>query len=462
MGNVSMGWSLDGPVNLTDNSSDKPEKVEQVLVHLKNVSPGSTTIPGSNGLVKLEYRRFKEKAQTLDGMASFYNVPVNNSYTVTGLHQSYVEAFENPLEVWGIWNDVDISLLRNEISFIRNMPYILDVKASYQRENLANPSMKQGDEVVFQVSFRNPSAESYKSKLILLLKNSRTGVVSHIEKDLVILASERNGQISFGHTPDDSGDYYFAAGVYLKQRINEFSDCWDWSENPLFYVTKEHRTIEFAGYTWDVKAGFGNPGQNFWANDSSNVWIDGKERLNLTLAPDDNGRWYATEVISRDTFGYGVYTFYIDAEPQDFDPHVVAGIFLYRDEENEIDIEFSRWGDKENYQFGNYVVQPADLPGNQFRFPILASGSYTTHRIEWNPDQILFSSWHGHYPEPPVGKIIAQWQYGGYSIPQADQIKLFFNIWLFRGILPKSDKSEIFTIARFTYVPLPTPEDSNH
>ncbi len=435
------------------------DKVEQVLIHLKNIAEGSKLIPGSEGIINLENRSYKEESQTLDGMASFYEVPAKKGYTVKGMYKSPGEAFDHPTELWGIWHDIEISPQRTEYSFVRNMPYIVDVKMSYQRENTANPSLAKGDEMIFNVLYRNPSTKGYKSRLVLLLQNSRSGEIIRMEKDVEVQPSERLGNEHFEFTAHEAGEYYFAVGVFVKQRINQWTDSWDWSEAPLFFVTSEHRTIDFAGYSWDVKAGYGNPGGNFWSNDSSLIWIDGRGRLNLTLSPAPNGNWYATEVISQKTFGHGIYTFYLDADLQAFDPHVVAGIFLYQDEENEIDIEFSRWGDSENYQLGNYVIQPSEQPGNHFRFPILTSGSYTTHRIVWTPHEILFSSWHGHYDQAPEGRIIAQWQYAGAPIQNQDRLRLFFNLWLFRGIKPKSDKPEIFTIARFNYEPLSNQSD---
>ncbi len=436
------------------NDSVSVEKVDRVLIHLNNASQGSNSIPGSNGIIKLERRRFKQQAQTLNAIAGFYDIPAADDYSVTGLHLSHSSSFDNALELWGQWEQVNISENSKEFTFERNMPYILDVKASYLRDNNANPSLQVNDDLNLEVFVRNPSGKTLKALVVVLLKNSSTQETIRLEEEIVLHSSQLNQSKVFTYRVKSSGEYHFSTGIYLKQRINQWTDCWDWSEDPMFFVSKEHRTVEFAGYLWDVKAGFGNPGSNYWANDSTHVWIDGRGRLNLTLSPKDNGRWYASEVISQKTFGYGTYTFFIDASPWDFDPHVVAAIFLFKDEENEIDIEFSRWGDKENYQFGNYVLQPADFPGNQFRFPILTNGSYTTHQIEWTPDQIVFTSWHGHYAIPPEGRIISQWQYAGNHIPVADGIRLFFNIWLFRGLQPKSDAAEIFTITGFDYQPL--------
>ncbi len=446
--------SPDNPEIVSGEEERKREKVERVLIHLKNVPQGSMAIPGSNGTVTLERRRFGDESQTLDGMATFYDVPVHKSYTVTGRHKSNSLAFDNPVELWGIWKDVEISSVRNEMSFVRNMPYVLDVQTSYVRSNSANPSLQQGEEISFDVLLRNPSGQNLKTGVVLLLKNIRTGLVSRIEKEVMLNAETRRIHTPLKMIAEEAGEYHFAVGVYIKERINEWTDCWDWSANPLFFVTHEHRSLEFAGYTWDVKAGFGNPGANLWSNDSSDVWVDDRGRLHLTLSRKENGRWYATEVISKESFDYGTFTFFLDADPASYDPHVVAGVFLYRDEQNEIDLEFSRWGDSENYQFGNYVIQPADYPGNQFRFPVIASGTYTTHRIVWKPDEILFSSWHGHWDEAPDDRIIAQWQYTGNDIPKSNGLRLFFNLWLFRSIAPKSDQTEKLTIVRFTYQPL--------
>ncbi len=454
-------WALspDNPEILSEEQQRTREKVERVLIHLRNVPHGSPAIPGSNGLVTLERRRFKEESQTLDAMATFYDVPVHNAYTVYGRHKSNSLAFDNPTELWGIWKDVDISPVNNEMSFVRNMPYIHDVQAAYIRGNSANPSLQKGEEISFDIMLRNPSSENFKSAVVLLLKNTRTGLVSRIEKEVLLQARAGRAHTHMKFIAEEAGEFHFAAGVYLKQRINEWTDCWDWSENPLFFVSPEHRTLEFAGYTWDVKAGFGNPGSNLWSNDTSDVWVDDMGRLHLTLSRKENGRWYATEVISQQTFNYGTYTFFLDADPASYDPHVVAGVFLYRDEQNEIDLEFSRWGDSENYQFGNYVIQPADYPGNQFRFPVIASGTYTTHRIVWKPDEVLFSSWHGHWDEAPDDRIIAQWQYAGKHIPKPNGLRLFFNLWLFRGIAPKTEDTEKLIISGFNYQPLPDAQE---
>lgn len=436
---------------------ENPGMVERVMVHLRNIPQGNKNIPGSNGIVDISRRRFQQQSQTLDAMASFYHVPEKSGYTITGWNKSNSNAFDKANELWGIWEDIEISDDHNEFIFTRNMPYVYDIDVSYFQENIANPSLQANDTLTFSVKTNNPSGNQLKSEVVLLLRNFISGKTYRLKENVNIRPHAYRQEVVFQFVAPEAGEYHSAPGIFIKERINEWTDCWSWSENPLFFVMNEHRVLDFAGYQWDVKAGFGNPGGNFWSGDPSDVWVDDEGRLHLSLSA-KNDRWYATEVISRNYFGYGTYTFYVDADPGLFDSHVVAGIFLYLDENNEIDIEFSRWGDDDNYQFGNYVVQPANLPGNQFRFPIITSGSYTTHQITWVPGHIQFSSWHGHYPQPLEGRIIAQWQYSGDHVPTNNGLRLFFNLWLFRGIAPNKLETEKFVISDMNYQPARFPE----
>ncbi len=432
-------------------SQDK--RIEHLLIHLKNITEGNSSIPGSNGLIKIERRLFSQEAETLDGMASFYNISTRSNYRITAFHKSNTNAFGEINELWGYWNDFMFQTSTPEITLTRNMPYIWNISSFHARGSAVNPSLEVGEPITFEVLVENPSGKGLESKIVLLLKNLDSGNVHRLEKNFLIKADRKQELVLINFIPHHSGEYHVAPGIFVKQGFNQWADCWDWSEQARFFVIGERRNINFAGYEWEVKSGFGNPGGNLWSSDTNQVWLDERQRLHLTLQ-NINDRWISSEVISQDTFGYGTYTFYIDADPAAYDPHVVAGIFLYQDERNEIDIEFSRWGDAQNYRFGNYVIQPAEFPGNQFRFPLLTHGTYTTHRIIWKPHEILFSSWHGHYDSPKPDQIIAQWQYAGRHIPVKNGLRLFFNIWLFQGIHPESQNKEKIIINNFTFEPL--------
>ncbi len=450
--NSSGRFITDNIYSQNENKS-ADDNIERVLIHLENIPLGSKEYPGSHGVILLERRRYKQESETLDGMAVFSNVPWNSGYRVTGMHQSNSQAFNRPVELWGVWTNVIISEKYNEFTYTRNMPFILDIQAMYYRQNSLNPSLSKGDTIRFNVLLSNPSHENYKGQVKLLLKNANTGKISEISKDVALHSRGERQSTTLTFKAEEAGEYYVAPGIFIKQQINQWTDCWDWSPDPSFFVSEEHRTLKFAGYHWDVKAGFGNPGSNLWSNDTTDVWVDKNGNLHLTLSKKDNGRWYATEIISQETFNYGTYTFFIDAAPGQYDPHVVAGIFLYRDEQNEIDIEFSRWGNDQNYHIGNYVIQPAQTPGNQFKFPLFTNGSHTTHQIIWKPGEIFFRSWYGHYLAPQNNNYIAQWHYNGDHTPEPNGLRLFFNLWLFRGISPKTDTTEKLIINDFFYNP---------
>ena len=101
--------------------------------------------------------------------------------------------------------------------------------------------------------------------------------------------------------------------------------------------------LAFAGLTWQRKAEpqFG-PGPNDWAPDLA--WVDTQGRLHLKIAKDAAGKWWCAEVTSDKSFGYGEYRFTFAGPFSELDPNVVLGLFIYLDDDHEIDFELTRWG----------------------------------------------------------------------------------------------------------------------
>jgi len=118
------------------------------------------------------------------------------------------------------------------------------------------------------------------------------------------------------------------------------------------------------------------PGPNYFSSENSDVYIDNDGRLHLKVTNRD-GKWLSTEVISKESFGYGTYVFYIGSRGDTLDQNIVLGLFTWDDNPNkhinrwnEIDFEFSRWNNPNNDNF-QYVVQPWDwTSGNMYRFNI--------------------------------------------------------------------------------------------
>lgn len=202
------------------------------------------------------------------------------------------------------------------------------------------------------------------------------------------------------------------------------------------------RIISFAGYNWIVSQsgnGRGTPGPNYFSNSKENVWVDALGRLHLKISY-TKGRWECAEVILMGAVSHGEYTFRVSSNINGFDKNIVVGLFLYRDDQNEADIEFSRWGDEEN-RSGQFTVQPSDREGNLLRFAADKAGRRSTHRINWNSDFINFISYRGHSSLPRERFVLSEWKYQGDDIPTETRVKVMINLWLFRGI-PPSDKKE--------------------
>ena len=202
------------------------------------------------------------------------------------------------------------------------------------------------------------------------------------------------------------------------------------------------RVIRFSGYDWIVSTTGdrkGGPGPNYFSDAEENVWVDGEGRLHLRITHRD-GRWNCARVEMARSFGYDRYLFYVSTRPDSLDRQVVWGLYTYRTDEEEIDIEFSRWGVDNNHE-AQYVIQPSK-PGNRVRFRMNLEGSYTTHMIDWKRKRVEFASYHGHRPAPANDtEVIARWSYTGGDIPPDMDERLKINLWLFRGT-PPSDSCE--------------------
>jgi len=152
------------------------------------------------------------------------------------------------------------------------------------------------------------------------------------------------------------------------------------AQNP---VEMSERQIEFAGCNWYVKSGENlGPGPNHWSDSEQSVWVDSYGWLHLKIR-EVNGTWYCAEVYTKEIAIYGMYRFFVISHLDSLDKNVVAALFLYKDDQHEIDIEFSKWG-WENPNNTWYVVQPSWETGNIDSFQMTLDGTYTTHSIDWH------------------------------------------------------------------------------
>jgi hypothetical protein len=218
------------------------------------------------------------------------------------------------------------------------------------------------------------------------------------------------------------------------------------------------QTIQFSGYTWQVKDSGSNkwgPGPNLFSSSPSNVWVDSSGRLHMRIRKQGN-RWYCSEVINTGSFGHGTYRFYLDSAVDNLDPNVVLGLFTWNDlpdyNHRELDIEFSRWSDPTD-QNAQYVVQPYTIQENLYRFDQPASTPQSTHSLEWRAGMAVFLSIKGHFLVPPApDSLIAQRTFtSGIPLPGGENARI--NLWLFRGRTPRDRQEVEVVIKKFEYAP---------
>ncbi len=101
--------------------------------------------------------------------------------------------------------------------------------------------------------------------------------------------------------------------------------------------------IVFSGYEWFVRDSDYpiGPGPNLWS--SENVWINLQGRLHLRIKR-INEIWYYSEVYTVKVLGHGAYIYVLDGSYNLLDEDIVLGLFAYKDDFHEVDVEIARWG----------------------------------------------------------------------------------------------------------------------
>jgi hypothetical protein len=208
------------------------------------------------------------------------------------------------------------------------------------------------------------------------------------------------------------------------------------------------RTVQFSGYTWQVKSSTGlvGPGPNVFSDSTSNVWVDALGRLHLRLTY-SQGHWRCAEVINTESLGRGRYSFELDSPVDALDPNVVLGLFTWSDDpayaNRELDIEFSRWGNVADPTNGQYVVQPYDAGGHLQRITQPAAAS-SAHSFDWQPGAVTFSS---------TMATPSSWTYSGSELPPPGTEHARMNLWLYGGSPPANGEAVEVVVRRFSFTP---------
>ncbi|MFC1959499.1 hypothetical protein ACFLYO_02205 [Chloroflexota bacterium] len=219
----------------------------------------------------------------------------------------------------------------------------------------------------------------------------------------------------------------------------------------------------FAGEEWHIRIDSGDPGLNQWSDSCEAVRFadlddDGvNDQLTLSIAEIDD-QWHSAEVMSRRSMDYGLTCFYLEGPVAEIDSNVVFAMFLLENQgennafQDEVDIEFTRWGDPNRVTNLNYVVQPGsnvDNPSSEFysafvtredmaaEYNVAVSTSQSTHCIDWQPTQVRFYSYAGHQRTSDPAELLAPpWVFGDTEAEQAyipdpnKDVRMYIQMWL--------------------------------
>jgi hypothetical protein len=228
-----------------------------------------------------------------------------------------------------------------------------------------------------------------------------------------------------------------------------------------------HAQLVWKGHSWNETTGGmvgkvkGNP---------ANISVDANGYLHLTINK-RNGKYTASEMFSADYMGFGTYQYWIQGAVDNMDKSTVLGLFPYGPivgigsdngpgGEDELDIEFSKWGNTlcNGACNADFTIYPstgnAAVGSTEDDFKInLNGGTLVTARLEWSSTSVRGTIMSGLQPIGTTQNVLHTWTFAppDYTvrIPQV-AVPLGMNLWVFRS-LPAS-KQEVI-IRDFQFVP---------
>jgi len=234
----------------------------------------------------------------------------------------------------------------------------------------------------------------------------------------------------------------------------------------LFGAVREAKAADLTwkGFDWNITNG-GMAGVAEGSPD--NVSVDASGYLHLKIV-NNGGTWTAAELFTTKNLGFGTYQWQVDGPIDTFDKNVVLGLYPYgpaggigKDGTNEIDIEYSRWGNANgvNGDWTDYPNSGKTIGETSYSFS-LNGGTASTSRFVWTSTSITSSIMSGYTPVTSNAGLLqlAQgvknpWTYApsnpSTNIPQ-NAMPLGMNLWCF-GI-PSDGKNVEVIIRDFVFV----------
>jgi hypothetical protein len=212
-------------------------------------------------------------------------------------------------------------------------------------------------------------------------------------------------------------------------------------------VSDPPKELRFSGFDWDVRSQPSDRGGAPNEYDPGNAWVDDSGRLHLRITKGAKG-WRCSEVRLKDSLGYGTYSFTV-SDTGDLQPAAVLGFYTYDQgapgqNNREMDIEVSRWGDPSNKR-AQYAVQPYYISANVVRFE--APAGKLKHSMHWVPGRADFQT-----VEVGRNRTVAKYSFTS-GVPSAGEEVMFIALYAYgKARVPLKQQTEV-VVDRFEYIP---------
>jgi hypothetical protein len=246
----------------------------------------------------------------------------------------------------------------------------------------------------------------------------------------------------------------------------------------IVYGSNGQQSIQWSGYQWYLRdqqnSGPGRllilhlkiktyfslsfiKGPNNW--NSSNVWVDSNQNLHLKLSYSSTNGWTCAELYSGGNFQFGTFRWFVEGAVDQLDPNVVLGLFTYGgvDGTNEIDIEFSTWGQTDPTASNLfYTVYPSALGVAQpvsDGTRISLQGTYTTNQFTWTSQHVASQIQGGFISGSKTKNLIFSYTTPTNFSSAMPYISapVHMNLWCFQGKPPINGQEVEIIIHNFYY-----------
>lgn len=212
------------------------------------------------------------------------------------------------------------------------------------------------------------------------------------------------------------------------------------------------KPLKFGGYDWSVRTIASDRGgtPNLYGGD--NAWTDSAGALHLKIAK-KNGQWSCAEVVLDRSLGYGTYILTV-RDVSHLEPAAVLSMTTF-DEwggdkyYREMDVEFSRWGERGSKNNAQYLVEPYYVPGHVS--PFTAPAGTLTSSMRWESGSVTFKTLRGAETDSKASLVSEHEFTSGVPSPGQERVQLFFYV-------VASDKNPLqhdgeVVIDKFEYLP---------